>query len=189
MAPCYTPSTGVGERRTLKSRYQNRKDVEVVDYDPAWTIRFGRERTLILQALGDMLYAIEHIGSTSVPSLRAKPIVDIMVAVERLSDGEPYIGPLDEVGYEYRGDGGFSNHLFWRKGDPRQVNLHMVEIESDFWREHIVFRDRLRAEPELAQEYGKLKMRLAKRYSTDKVGYNQAKEPFIRRVLRLSEST
>lgn len=170
-------------RTSTKSRYGDRTTVVVVDYDPAWVECFERERALIADALGDLALAIDHVGSTSVPGIAAKPIIDIMVGVKHLSDGEDSIGPLDDVGYEYRGDGGIPDHLFWRKGDPRQAHIHIVVYENNFWRDHIEFRDRLRASPKLAEEYGTLKKRLAQRYSTDKVGYNNAKDPFIRRVL------
>ena len=155
----------------------------VVAYDPAWADRYEQESALIAGALSELVVGIEHVGSTAVPGLVAKSIVDVMVGVRQLSDGKRCIAPLDNVGYEYRGDGGFPNHLFWRKGDPRQVHLHMVEHENDFWREHVSFRDKLRASQELIQEYAALKKRLAHTYHHEKQAYTDAKGPFIQAVL------
>jgi len=154
-----------------------------VDYDPAWTETFQRERVLIAGALAGLAVAIEHVGSTAVPGLAAKPIIDIMVGVEEISIGERCVEPLDEAGYEFRGDAGFRDHFFWRKGNPRLANIHMVEQDSEFWRDHIAFRDALRTAPDLAREYGVLKRRLAIAFQDNKFGYNRAKEPFILRAL------
>lgn len=165
------------------AKYQDRREVVVVDYDPAWPARFAHERDLMQRALGDLALAIEHIGSTAVPGLASKPIIDIMVGVPRLAGGERCIEPLDAVGYEYRGDGGIPDHHCFRKGDPRAFHLHMVEFGNAFWQEHIAFRDTLRSSPELAREYGDLKKHLAVEYRTRRLDYTKAKAPFIQAAL------
>jgi GrpB-like predicted nucleotidyltransferase (UPF0157 family) len=167
----------------MKSRYDERTEVVVVDYDEAWPERYERERGLVQTALGEVALGIEHIGSTAIPGIAAKLIIDIMVGIRKLSEADDCIGLLDEVGYEFRGDGGMSDHFFWRKGDPREANLHMVEYDNAFWRDHVAYRDALRASPELTREYGDLKTKLAKQFRFDKVAYNEAKGPFIRGVL------
>lgn len=164
-------------------KYQDRREVAVVDYDPAWPARFAHERALMQRTLGSLALAIEHIGSTAVPGLAAKPIIDIMAGVPQLADGERCIEPLNAACYEYRGDGGIPDHHCFRKGDPRAFHLHMVEFGNAFWQEHIVFRDTLRSSPELAREYGELKKRLAVEYRTRRLDYTKAKAPFIRAAL------
>ncbi len=160
--------------------------VTVVRYDPAWPAAFERERVLIVGALGDLLLAVEHVGSTAVPGLGAKPVIDILIAVRSLADGERCVRPLDELGYEYQGDGGIPGCLYFRKkltNGLRTHHIHMVERDSDFWQRQVLFRDYLREHPQEAQDYYDLKVRLAERFGTDRLGYNEAKTEFIESVL------
>ncbi len=164
-------------------KLDSKRDVVVVDYDPRWPQRFEAEKARIEAALRDIAVVVEHVGSTAVPGLAAKPILDIMVGVRRLADSERCVEPLDALGYEFRGDGGIPDHLFFRKGQPRTHHLHMVEHRSAFWNDHISFRDRLRGEADLARRYGELKQRLATEYRTRRADYTEAKTPFIQAVL------
>ncbi len=159
------------------------REVIVVDYNPAWPRRYEEERARIVAALGDLALTIEHVGSTAVPGLAAKPVIDIMIGVRELADGQACIGPLRSLGYEYRGDGGIPDRHYFRKGAPRSHHLHLVEHESEFWERHILFRDRLREDPELAREYGALKKELAVQYRTERLAYTEAKSPFIKAAL------
>ena len=159
--------------------------VTVVRYDQAWPDLYEREHVLIARALGDLAVAIGHVGSTAVPGLGAKPIIDILIAVRDLADGERCIRQLQKLGYEYRGEAGIPGRLYFRKfsGGKRSHQIHMVEQGSDFWQRHILFRDYLREQPQEAQDYYDLKVRLAERYGTDRLGYNEAKTAFIESVL------
>lgn len=172
-----------------ESHYQDRDEVIVVDYDDEWLERFERERMLIAGALGDLAVSIEHVGSTAVPGCAAKPVIDIMIGLRTLAEGERCIAPLEAIGYEFRGDGGIAEHLFFRRGKPRTHHLHMVERGGSYWNEHIAFRELLRTTPELAREYGALKKRLAARYRTQRVEYTEAKTPFVRAALAQAEAT
>ena len=187
---CCSPggATGRRERRELDaadSALGMGEAVTVVRYDPAWPDLYERERALIARALGDPAVAIEHVGSTAVPGLGAKPIIDILIAVLDLSDGERCMRPLEELGYEYRGEAGIAGRLYFRKfsGGKRSHQIHMVEQESDFWQRHILFRDFLREQPQEAQDYYDVKVRLAERFGTDRLGYNEAKTEFIESAL------
>jgi GrpB-like predicted nucleotidyltransferase (UPF0157 family) len=160
-------------------------EVVVVDYDPGWPRRFEEERALIAEALAgvkDAVVAIEHVGSTAVPGLAAKPIIDIMVGIEKLSDGERCVWPLEALGYEYRGEAGIPGWHYFRKGEPRSHQLHMVEHGGEFWERLIRFRDILREHPDVAAEYGALKKELAAKYRTRRL-HSEAKAPFIESVL------
>ncbi len=159
--------------------------VGIAEYDPAWPALFEREWGLIAGVLGDLADAIEHIGSTAVPGLGAKPIIDILIAVRTLAEGERCIRPLEPLGHEYKGEMGIPGRLYFRKltQGRRSSQLHMVEHGCDFWERHILFRDYLRRQPREAQAYYELKVRLAERFGTDRLGYNEAKTEFIEAAL------
>ena len=161
--------------------------VVIVDYDPRWPARYQEEQAQILGAIGHLVDAIEHVGSTSVPGLGAKPIIDIMVAVRSLADAPACIGPLERIGYEYVSEyeASIPERRYFRKRPVRRDthHLHMVERESAFWERHILFRDHLRAHPEIAQEYDRLKRELAARFGADRDGYTDSKTSFIESVV------
>ncbi len=157
--------------------------VVLVPYDRAWPRRFAEERDVIARALGDHAVAIEHIGSTAVPGLLAKPILDILVGIRRLSEAPACIAALEPLGYEYRPDAEaeIPERRYFDKGPPaaRTHHLHMVEFGSPFWMRHLLFRNFLRLHPERAAAYAALKAELAAKYTADRIAYTEAKAPFI----------
>jgi len=161
--------------------------VIIADYDPQWPAQYEEEKERILGLIEDKVVAIEHIGSTAVPGLGAKPIIDITIAVQRLADAEECIEPLAIIGHEYHPEGevGFPERRFFHKGAPEvpTYHLHMVELTSDFWERHLLFRDFLRAHPEVAEQYYELKKGLAAEYGEDREGYTEAKTSFIEGVV------
>jgi len=161
--------------------------VIIADYDPDWPQRYEAERGRILAAIAPWVAQIEHIGSTSVPGLGAKPIIDIMVAVRSLDDAAHCIEPLRALGYQYHPE--FEDTLperryFNRGPSDDHYHLHMVELDGGFWQRHLLFRDYLRAHPEAAQEYERLKRALAAQYRDDRSGYTDAKTEFITAIER-----
>ncbi len=156
--------------------------VEVAEYDPSWPAAFQRERDLIASALGDLVVAIEHVGSTAVPGLGAKPIIDITVGLRRQADSEECVRPLEELGYQCKGEFGIPGRLYFRKytDGTRSHQIHLVEYGSEFWERHLLFRDYLREHPEEARDYYELKARLAAEFGTDRETYTEAKTKFIR---------
>lgn len=158
--------------------------IEIARYDPAWPGAFERERAAILAALGDLVSAIEHVGSSAVPRLGAKPIIDIMIGLRELADHARCVAPLQALGYEYMGERGIPGRLFFARPipRPRTHHLHMVEHCSSFWVRHLLFRDYLRAHSEEAHAYYELKLRLAARFGADVEAYTEAKTEFIRSV-------
>ena len=157
--------------------------VRLVAHDPAWATRFADERARLLTALGDLPAEIEHVGSTAVPGLAAKPILDVLVG-RPAGDVAPYVEALQRAGYVYRGEAGIPGRHYFRRGDPRTHHLHLVECGGAVWRDHLAFRDRLRADAALAAAYGALKERLAIQHAEDRAAYTEAKAPFITAVLR-----
>ena len=166
--------------------------VVIVPYDPSWPARYEEERVRIVEALGAAMagvVAIEHAGSTAVPELAAKPVIDIMIGVREFAHGERCIEPMETLGYEYRGEAGVPGRYYFRKGNPRSHHVHLVEHGGEFWNGHIAFRDLLRERPDIARRYAALKKELATRYGTDRVGYTDAKTPFIESVLAQARRT
>jgi GrpB-like predicted nucleotidyltransferase (UPF0157 family) len=156
--------------------------IEIAEYDPAWPGAFARERAAILAALGGLVFAIEHVGSTSVPGLGAKPIIDIMIGLREPADHAGCVAPLRSLGYEHKGEFGIPGRHYFRKPvrGARTHQIHMVEHCSSFWVRHLLFRDYLRTHPEEVHAYYELKLRLAARFGADVEGYTEAKTEFIR---------
>jgi GrpB-like predicted nucleotidyltransferase (UPF0157 family) len=154
--------------------------VVVVDYDPAWPTLYGAEAARIREALGSGIAGIEHIGSTSVPGLAAKPIIDIMALVESFEAAEELVAPMEMLGYHYFGEYGIPRrHYFNRPG----YHAHVLEPGSDQATGHLAFRDYLRAHPETSADYARLKRDLAARHRDDRDGYTDAKAEFIRATI------
>jgi len=173
--------------------------VEIVDYDPAWPARFERERDAILLACGDVFVAIEHIGSTAVPGLAAKSIIDIMPGLRSLADATLLVPKLEAIGYIYvpqfeqpnEFDQGMPDRRYFKKGGAAAVHVHMVVPGSPFWVDQLLFRDFLRRHADAAAEYAALKRRLAEAYNGTMLargvdanaGYTEHKTEFIERIL------
>ncbi|WP_052455633.1 GrpB family protein [Bhargavaea cecembensis] len=163
--------------------------VFLVPDDGWWADSYRQEAELLGRLLGPDVRGIEHIGSTAVPGIRAKPLVDLLVGVEDLEavDGFDYKA-LAVHGYYKLGnkpiDGKRVLAKFSCLDPPVKTHVvHVVEQGGRWWREHIRFRDRLRGDPALAGEYEELKQSLAARYPGDEAAYADAKLPFVRRVL------
>ena len=157
--------------------------VEIVPHDPAWSAKFESERSAIIEALGGTALEAHHVGSTAVPGLAAKPIIDILVAVTSLEDGSALERDLSPLGYARVPHEDDSRRLFFRKGVPRAFHVHVVRLNSwTYWR-HLVFRDMLISSPELRTEYERLKLDLAGRFRDDRAAYTEAKGEFIERVV------
>jgi D-beta-D-heptose 7-phosphate kinase/D-beta-D-heptose 1-phosphate adenosyltransferase len=161
--------------------------IRVVPYDPRWPAMFEEDRRRIMEVVGAHVLAVEHIGSTSVPGLAAKPIIDVMVGLRSLEDAPLCVTPLHELGYVYvpRHEIIMPERRYFRRGPSGASthHLHMVELGGDFWVEHLLFRDYLRARPEAARDYEDLKKRLADAHGPDRASYTDAKTDFIRSIV------
>jgi len=159
----------------------------VVPYDPDWVAGFDAERERLLALFEPGEACIEHVGSTSVPELPAKPIVDMLLGVRQLADVERRIPALEARGWEYvrEHEAVFPERRFLARPRhwPRSHHLHAVELGTPFWRDHLAFRDWLRAHPEDAAAYGRLKRELAARHGSDRSAYTEAKTSFVEAVL------
>ena len=165
-----------------RARRAARPPIEIVDYDPDWPAQFEAEKERLLSQIGRWSPAIEHVGSTAVPGLAAKPVIDIMAGVRSLADADRCIEGMRRLGYEYvpEFEDALPGRRYFRKGHPEQKwHVHIVEIRGVFWKRHIAFRDYLRAHSEAANEYAALKRRLAAQYPRDSLAYTDAKSDFI----------
>lgn len=158
--------------------------VRVVPYDGAWPALFAAEAARIAAATDTLPLRLEHVGSTSVPGLAAKPVLDILAGRPPGSSAAPYVQALVGAGYVHRGEQGIPGREFFRRGTPRAYHLHLAEVDGPVWREMLRFRDALRADPSAAAEYAELKLGLAARFPRDRGAYIGGKGPFIAEVLR-----
>lgn len=154
----------------------------VVNYDPEWPSKYVRERQRIAGILKDNCLAVYHIGSTSVPGLAAKPVIDIMAVVRSLEEADCAAEKFAEIGYEYLGEFGIEGRRYLRKGgDERTHQIHI--FRADDWNNigrHLAFRDFLRTHKKERDKYAKIKKDLAQKFPYDIDGYCDGKENFVR---------
>lgn len=161
--------------------------IEVVPYQEKWAATFVAWRERLWQRLQQSVARIEHVGSTAVPGLAAKPAIDIQVSVRDVESEAAYVPALESLGIALRSrDPG---HRYFRPaGDaPRTVQIHVVDAGSDWEREHLLFRDFLRVHADARDDYAHLKLELADRYRDDRLAYNEAKTGFILDALGAAE--
>ena len=162
--------------------------VEVVPPDPPWPARFAAVRARIADALGPVPLRIDHVGSTAIPGLAAKPIIDVQISVADLDDEDGYVPGLTSLGWPIRLRE--AEQRFFREpaGIPRTTHVHVCPTGSPWERRHLLFRDYLRAHPERARAYGALKLALAERYRHERVVYTEAKGPFVDETTAMAQA-
>lgn len=157
-----------------------RDPIEVVPYDPVWPTRFEEWRHCLRSSLGAVAVRVEHIGSTAVPGMAAKPVIDIQVSVTDPEEEDSYVPAIESVGVALRSREGEGHRYFRPAGDEeRTVQIHVCRVGSDWERTHLLFRDYLRAEEAVRRKYADLKRQLARRYRDDRIAYNEGKTGFI----------
>lgn len=157
--------------------------VVVVPYDPEWPDLFLREAARLTTSIAPLVLALEHSGSTAVPGLAAKPVLDILAGYRESVLLSSLVAALETAGYDHRGPQGIPEREFFRRGQPRSYHVHLTRIGSTFWKEHLAFRDRMRADPQLRDAYGALKLRLAGEHPRDREAYINGKTAFVRAAL------
>jgi len=160
--------------------------ITIVGYDLQWPARFEAERRLLAEAIGAWVVdgAIEHIGSTAIPGLAAKPVIDVMAGVESLEASRAAVAVLERHQYCYAAYRTDVMHWLCKPSPAlRTHHLHLVPLGSPLWIEQLAFRDYLRTHPDTALEYAALKRRLADAHRLDREAYTSAKTPFVQRVV------
>lgn len=183
---------------TLAERIERvlQEQVSIIPYDPNWPKMFAEERDHLLTSLPrEMIGRIEHFGSTAIPGLAAKPIVDMLIEVRSLEETRSRIVPvLEAQRYDYfwrptSGDDVPPFYAWFIKRDAagiRTHHIHMVEKDFEQW-ERLLFRDYLIEHPEVAKEYEALKLRLAEDYPNDRVAYTNGKTDYVMRVTQIAK--
>jgi GrpB-like predicted nucleotidyltransferase (UPF0157 family) len=153
--------------------------------DPGWPTQFEQERAALDEAIGEWVCGgIHHIGSTAVPGLEAKPIIDILAGVRELAAARACFGPLADLGYLYTPYLPEEMHWFCKPDPARRTHhLHLVPVGSQRYCDELAFRDRLRTDPRVAGRYTALKRELAERHRNDREAYTEAKSAFVRAAL------
>jgi GrpB-like predicted nucleotidyltransferase (UPF0157 family) len=162
--------------------------VEIVPYDPAWPGQYERERTRLLSLFPGTFFGIEHVGSTAVPGLAAKPLIDILAAVASLGVADALVPLLCQQGYttsaEFNATLKGRRWLMRHAGGRRTHHLHLVPLDGEDWANRLRFRDLLRGDPGLAGRYAVLKSQLAAEVGSDREAYTNANAAFIEEALR-----
>ncbi|HET7295321.1 MAG TPA: GrpB family protein [Vicinamibacteria bacterium] len=158
--------------------------VRLVEYDARWPALFDAEARRLREACAGLPLRLEHIGSTAVSGLCAKPVLDILAGRPADVPANRYIARLHSAGYEHRGERGVPGREYFHRGDPRAYHVHLVVENEELWRDYLAFRDRLRADVELKRRYAELKRSLAARFPRNREAYMEGKAAFVDRALR-----
>jgi len=166
----------------------------IEEYSQGWPMKYRQECYFLKSKLGNLVLDIQHIGSTAIPGMRAKPIIDIMIAVKYLDDAAPIHPILKELGYSYKPELSSTERLFFRKGNPVEFHLSITQPgDTPYWKNQILFRDYLISHPETGAEYEMIKLEAIKQLP-DKdlddlslsMGYSEKKGPFIKKVIEIA---
>lgn len=158
--------------------------VRLEPYSSEWKQFFEVEKAALLAVLDANILDIQHVGSTSIPGMLAKPIVDIAIAVADFEAARVCIPPIEKLGYEYKGEYGIPRRHYFVKGEPRTAHIHVTEIHSTEWQNLLLFRDYLRQHDQIAKDYAKLKRQLALQFPRDREAYLNGKAAFIEGVIQ-----
>lgn len=164
-----------------------RGSVELVDYDPQWKDEFEREVARLKAILPDDLGPFEHVGSTAIPGIPAKPIIDFIVGIANAQRGLEFESILNGAGYEHRLNGDHADRILFVRGPENRRTHHFsfVTLGSSQWKNSLGFRDVLRNDSSLAARYAELKRNLALKYRENRASYTEEKVPFFREVFEI----
>ncbi|MHA1125271.1 MAG: GrpB family protein [Candidatus Heimdallarchaeota archaeon] len=169
-------------------------EIILVGFDPKWAEKFKNEKEAIMERIGDYVLSIDHIGSTAIPNIVAKPVIDILIGIKSLNQSEKIIATMKELEYEYieQIESHFPERRLFVKppkdSGKRQFNVHIWEHKSEGWEEMLLFRDYLLVHPETAKEYEFVKKYMAKRFPNNEIAYSIGKEGFMQVILLRAKS-
>lgn len=176
------PVMGVGLRRGT---------VQLRPYDSNWPMEFEKEKQRLLDVFGDNIIAVEHTGSTAVPGLPAKPLIDMIAAIYSFNELEDFIEPLKRLSYEYMPERMYADRKFFPKGSRSNRTHHLNLVLKDNpkqWSSLLLFRNYLREHEAARDEYAQLKTSLAAKYSDNREAYTKSKNDFIQRILQVASN-
>ena len=158
--------------------------IHIEEHNPEWFEQFEFEKKQLCGMLGDAILGIEHIGSTSIPGIWAKPIVDILIGVKSLQLETFIIDKVIELGYEYFGEAGISGRFYFRKRFPEEYNVHITQIGNVIWNNNIILRDYLRNNKDEARKYSDLKQNIISQGVDTLLEYSDRKSSYISELLK-----
>jgi len=158
--------------------------VHICKSNDEWPELFNLEKLLLQQALGESLIDIRHIGSTSIPGLMSKPIIDVLIGVKTIKDEETLIEKITGIGYDYAGNDIVPENLIFGLGKLRTHILHVTEFNGNSWQECLRFKSLLRSNPLLRHYYENHKLELASKFRNDRLGYSDAKSDIVKQILK-----
>lgn len=161
--------------------------VDLQPYSRSWKWLFLREKLLLTMVCGTAVN-IQHFGSTAIPGLVCKPIIDILLAVSSISEASSFRDRFERLGYEYRGENGELRQHYYVKGAPEAFHLYVVEQNGETWLAKLAFRDYLRGHPDFARRYAELKLELAGQFATDPRSYQNGKKDFVEQIVLKARS-
>lgn len=168
-----------------------RGTVKLLPHNPKWADLFETEKKILLKALDGLVVDIQHIGSTSIPGIPAKPIIDISIGIKSMRNSKSFIKIFEDLGYEYRPEfGGPNIQLLFVKGpeEKRTHYIHLMKYNGSIWKNDLAFRDFLRGNKARAKEYAKLKEELAKKFVDDRTSYTSSKGNFIHETIKMAKA-
>ena len=160
--------------------------IHIEEHNPEWIMEYEYEKRQLCETLGDAVLGIEHIGSTSIPGIWAKPIVDILIGVKSLPIDRYLINKVIELGYEYFGESGVSGRFYFRKRFPKGFNVHITQIGNEIWNNNILLRNFLRRNENEAKKYSELKQNIISQGVNTLLEYSDRKATFIIELLKMA---
>ncbi len=164
--------------------------VKLVPHNPKWKLLYAEEAGILDEILTGYILDIQHIGSTAIPGIKAKPIIDIAIAVENLEHINEIVDIMESNKYRYRGEFGIPDrHLFVKNllPDFRTHHIHLMPVSHPQWETHQLFRDYLISHPDSAKEYSKLKIELKQQFPSDRGAYTDGKAKFIQKMIKIAQ--
>lgn len=163
-----------------------KRQVHLRKYSAIWKWQFRKEKALLRIAMRGHVVDIQHIGSTAIPGMIAKPIIDILAAVSDFERAFACVTPIEQLGYEYKGEREDQWQYYFVKGSPARYHLYLVERSGEAWVTRVAFRDYVIRHPEIARQYADLKQQLAFQFPDDLRAYQDGKLPFVEWVGELA---
>ncbi len=160
-----------------------KKTIALCPHEPFWSVRYNEESQRLRDKLGALVVQLNHVGSTAIPGIKAKPILDMVLESEVFPPSAKVINSLAELDYTSRGESNVAGRWWFVKGNPRQFHLHWCPLGGVVAQSQIAFRDKLRNNPDLARQYEQIKIAAAPGQKIDSCGYANAKSAFITNVL------
>jgi len=162
---------------------ENNEKIELVSHREEWSHKFMREKQLLSEVLKEYFLHIEHIGSTAVKDIVAKPIIDIGILIDSVDNVPNIIELLSKLQYSYQGEYGLPGRHFFIKGKPREFHLHIVDDNTDHWGKWLAFREILKKDEDVRRRYQDLKYRLLEMYQFDREKFTMGKSAFINSIV------